>query len=313
MTRHQDSDLLAQRHLRALLHCGLRGRGLEGRAPGSYPWGGMTQHLGDRFSEEVERQAGDDDGDPGCQRRGGVDVDAAQAQPEQPAPVVGGWLDAEAEEGQAGEGEQGVAGGDGRVDHERLADVRQDVAEQQPDPAHAGDAGGGDEVLPRDFRGQGLGEPGEPGRDGEADREQGPGRADAEDDGEEQGQQQPGERHRQVHRGRDPPAGTNPEHHRRQSQQEPDRHAGAGGRERQQHREPGCHQDPEEDVPTQVVGAGPVGGRGTLQDLAGVHGLGPLAPEQRRDQRQHQDHREQRGRARPDRGAQRAGPHATRH
>ena len=69
----------------------------------------------------------------------------------------GGRLHAEAEEGQAGEGEQRAAGADGGVDDERLADVRQHVAEQDPHPADAGDPGGGDEVAARRRRRRGSG------------------------------------------------------------------------------------------------------------------------------------------------------------
>ena len=60
-----------------------------------------------------------------------------QAVLEQPAPVVGGALDAEPQEREAGEGEQRGTGADGRVDDERLPDVGEHVPGQEPPAAHA--------------------------------------------------------------------------------------------------------------------------------------------------------------------------------
>ena len=65
------------------------------------------------------------------------------------------------------------------------------------------DPGGRDEVALRDAGHQRLGQPGERGSAGEADREHRAVAPDAEDDGEEQGEQQPGEGHRDVDRRRD--------------------------------------------------------------------------------------------------------------
>ena len=62
-----------------------------------------AEALGDGLAEQVEREAGDDHRDAGGERGGRVDVDRADAVEEQPAPVVGGLLHAEAEERQARE------------------------------------------------------------------------------------------------------------------------------------------------------------------------------------------------------------------
>ena len=50
--------------------------------------------LGDGLPEEVEREAGDEDGEPRRERGGGVDVDRADPVVEQTTPVVAGRLDA---------------------------------------------------------------------------------------------------------------------------------------------------------------------------------------------------------------------------
>ena len=130
-----------------------------------------AEDLGDGLAEQVEGESGDDHGDAGRERGGRVDVDRADAVEEQPTPVVRRLLHAEAEERQAGEGQQRAARADGGVDDQRLGDVREHVPEEDPHPADAGDAGGVDEVARRDRRDQGPGETAHRRGAGEPDRE----------------------------------------------------------------------------------------------------------------------------------------------
>jgi hypothetical protein len=100
-----------------------------------------------------------------------MDVDAAEALAEQTAPVVSRRLHAKAEEGQSGKGEQRVAGCDRRIHDQRLADVGQDMADDQPAPTNAGQPGRGDEVQTGDARDKCLSQAGEARGDREADRQ----------------------------------------------------------------------------------------------------------------------------------------------
>jgi hypothetical protein len=251
------------------------------------------QPLGDRLADQVERQAGQQHGRAGGERRGRVQVEGARAVVEQPAPVEGRRLDPESEERQAREGQQRAAGADGGVHDQRLGDVRQHVADQDPSPADPGHPRGRHVVAGGDPAHQRVHQPGERRGAGEPDGHHRPRRPDAEHDGEEQRQQHPGEGHGDVDRGRHQPPHPAAEHERRRPEQQPDDDRDRHGQQGEHDRQPGRDERAGEDVAAEVVGARPVRRRRLGQDVRGVDGLGVGGPEHRPEHGQRGDHQQQ--------------------
>ena len=201
---------------------GHRDGGAHARSPRRVCFQGReAEALGDGLAEEVEGETGHDDGHTRSQRPDRLDVDARQAVHEQPAPVVGRGLHAEAEERQPGEGQQGRAGADGGVDDEGLTDVGQHVPHQEPPAVDARDPRGGHEVALGDAGDERLAQARERRRAGQPDGQHRAHRADPEDDREEERQQQPREGHRDVDGLRQQPAEASAHQHRPGAQQEP--------------------------------------------------------------------------------------------
>ena len=157
-----------------------------------------TGDLGEALAQQVERQSGEDDRRTRRQRPGRVDVDPGEPLVEHPTPVVERRLHAEAEERQGREGEQGGADRRRHVEHDRLGDVRQDVAGEQAGSRDAEHAGGGDVVGSAGRRGERVREPGEGRGPGDAEGDDRPSGADTEHDGDEQGEDQTREGHEHV-------------------------------------------------------------------------------------------------------------------
>ncbi|MDQ1041240.1 hypothetical protein QFZ75_007656 [Streptomyces sp. V3I8] len=211
------------------------------------------------------------------------------------APVVGGRGHAQTEERQTGEGEQGVAGRDGGVDDQGLGDVRQDVAQQDPYASRAQCACRRHVVQRFHTRDQGLHQTREPRRHGQSDRENGPPLARPEDHREEQRQQQSGEGHRDADERVHHPADPSAEQYRHAAEQQARAHPDRRGAQGESHRQPRRHQHPRQHVAAQTVGTEPVVRRGTGQQVRAVHGIGPLTPQHRGEDRQQGDDGQQRG------------------
>ena len=255
-----------------------------------------AEALGDGLPEEVERQAGHEHGDPRGQCGSRVDVDRADAVVQQATPVVARRLDAEAEEGESGEGQQRSPGADRGVDDQRLTDVRKHVAQHDPHPPHADRARDRHVVPGRHAGDEGLRQPPDGGRSRQSDGQHRALGADSEDHREEEREQESRERDREVDRRRRDTPGAAAEQERRGAEHEPDDHRDGRGEQRELDRQPGRDEDSVEDVSTQVVRAGPVFRGRAGEDVAGVDRVGLVGPQDRCEdgERQHDDHEHRR-------------------
>ncbi|GAA1315233.1 hypothetical protein GCM10009647_042900 [Streptomyces sanglieri] len=234
---------------------------------------GLCEHLAD----QPEHQPRQDDGRAGRQGGRRIHEDAVQLFVEQPPPVVLRRLYAEAEEGEAGEGDQDAPCRLGGEQHRRFGDVGQQMTYHHPEPAHAEDPGGRDVVGTRDRRRQVLHQP-RHGRDhGQPHGEHRAGAAHPEDRGEEEQEQQPRKGHQHTHgRGDQPPEA--PSHDRRgDTEQQPAADSDHGGHQGEPQSQPGGHHDPGGDVPAELVRAQQMGGAAALVDRVGVDLRGPVA------------------------------------
>ena len=252
-----------------------------------------THGAGDRLTGEVERESGDDHRDARGERGERVDVDPGEALLHEPSPVVRRLLDAQPQEGQPGEAEQHPSGADRDVDDQRLRDVGQDVPHQDAQPTHAGDPRSGHVVAFGDPGDERLAEPGEGRRSGETDGEHGTRRAHTEDHGQEEHEQQAGEGDQDVDRRRHHPSRPAAEEQRGSAEDQAHQDAEGGRQQREGHREPGGHQDPEEDVAAQAVRAEPVVGGRAGEQVVGVDGVRPVTPQDRGDDGKDEDEGQQ--------------------
>ena len=244
-------------------------------------------------------------------------VELVEALGEHAAPVEVGRLDAEAEEAERRQRDQREADRHGRLDDQRLRDVGQDVAGDDPPPADADRARGRDVVGRHDLHRQRLRHARERRHGRDRDREHRLDAAWAEHGRDEQRDDQRGERDRPVDDVHQRGAQRAARDRRGRAHQAPEHGRDRRARDREHEREPRRHERPCEHVAAEVVRSEPVRGGRRLPRVRRVE-LGRLrAPDHRREDREEEQQREHRQRHRAGAGARDAlersqGPHASR-
>ena len=238
-----------------------------------------------------------------------VDVDAVEALAQQPAPVVGRRLHAEAEERQPAKASSAppapmvalTTSGSAMLGRTCRTSSR-----NRPTPAIRAAATKSRSAIAGDQR---LRQPRERRRPGEPDRQHRALRADPEDHREEEREQQPGERDRDVHDRRRQPARARPSSSRRGAEQQSGEDADRGRQQGQRDRRDGSRPARGRRCPGRGCRCRASAGRRAFEQVVGVDRARPGRDQSRGAKHSEQEYREQQqARAGPDRGTQHGGP-----
>ncbi len=151
---------------------------------------------------------------------------------------------------------------------------------------------------------EGLAEARERGSARQSDRQHGPEPSAAEDHGEREREQQAGEGHRDAHEPGDAASEEPSEQQRCDAEDQSGADRDERGEYRERHREAGGHEDPQEQVATELVGADRMLQRGAGEHVVGVDGGGLLAPEDGSEDRRGHDEGEHHHGSDAERGAE---------
>ena len=248
--------------------------------------------LGQRLAQHREGHGSEDDRDRRADGDDRRDVDAADPLRQHAAPVVVGRLHGEAQEAEAGHGEERLAHGQRAGEEQRLGDVRKDVPREEPCPADPERPRCRHVVRPDHGRGQRLAEAGERRREREGDPDDGAAGADTDDRGHEDRDEQRGKRDREVDEARQHPPEPLSHERGQRSERDPDEGAEKGREEGERDREARRDENTLEDVATEVVRSERMGEARALIGGVQVEPRGLVRPEHRREHREEHDRRD---------------------